>query len=140
MARVDGQWQLHLIRPIPIDPEKPVTATLLVTLDANGLQNQLAPGNPALGQTRLTQITPNGGRQLLAQTGSALDGERHEVTIPDSHWHLTFTSADGLRLQAQELPALWLVFMAASLGGSLILAGYLGMGRPGHSRHPPHRQ
>lgn len=125
MARVDGQWQLHLIRPIPIDPEKPVTATLLVTLDANGLQNQLAPGNPALGQTRLTQITPNGGRQLLAQTGSALDGERHEVTIPDSHWHLTFTSADGLRLQAQELPALWLVFMAASLGGSLILAWLL---------------
>lgn len=138
MVRVDDQWQLHLIRPLPIDPEQPVTATLLVTLDANGLQSQLAPGNPALGQARLMQSIPDGGSQLLAQTGTALDGGlRHEVAIADSHWRLTFTSADALRLQAQELPALWLVFMAASLGGGLILAWLLSYILTRRFRHPP---
>ncbi|MDQ2076708.1 phosphomannomutase/phosphoglucomutase [Marinimicrobium sp. ABcell2] len=124
MARVENEWQLHLIKPLPTDSAQPVTATLLVTLDAGEMRTQLTPGDPDLGQTRLLQQISGSGNQLLAQRGFGLDSPTHEVAIPNSHWRLAFTPSEALTLQAQELPGLWLLIMAATTGGGLAIAWF----------------
>jgi phosphomannomutase / phosphoglucomutase len=125
MARVENQWQLHLITAVPTDSEQPVTATLLVTLDAGAMQTQLAPGDPTLGLTRLIQQIPSSGNQLLAQRGMGLDNPTHEVPIASSYWRLSFTPSETLLLHARQLPTLWLMIMVTILGGGLILAWFV---------------
>ncbi len=127
MTKVGDNWQLHLIEPVPPEPNpqegsEALVGTLLVTLDGSELMNQFSVGDPTLGQARLTQRIPGSSSQLLFQRGSGFTGVNHQAAIPESHWLVEFQASEELVRRAEEMPALWLVTLSATTIASLLLA------------------
>jgi len=129
MARVDQQWQLHLITPVPPEAEQDVFGTLMVTLDDSQLRQQLPAHTAQLGLTRLHQRIPGSGEQSFFQQGQEAQSDvAHSIDIPDSYWHLSFSPSEQLIAQSRELPTLWLLVVSATSIGGLLFAWALGYG------------
>lgn len=126
MARVEQEWQLHLIAPVPPGDDQPVRGTLMVTLEDTGLRNQLTGPDAQMGRTRLHQRIPGSGEISFFQQGISDTGPEHQVAIPNSHWQLNFSPSSQLVEQSRELPTLWLLVLSATSIAGLLLAWALG--------------
>lgn len=138
LARVDQQWQLHVIEPVPPE-DGAVLGTLLVTVDETGWRPRLDASDPALGRTQLHQQIPGSNPLAVYQRGQGGSGETHSVSIAQSHWQLTFTASPELVAQARELPALWLLTVSGTTIGGLLLAwlaGHMIARRPHRATNP----
>lgn len=126
LAKVDQDWQLQLIQPVPPESDAPVVGTVLVTLSDDGWQPLLNRVDGALGRIELRQQIPGSGQLTAYQNGQAGGGESHTVTLPNSHWQLTYTASPQLVENTRELPTLWLLILSATSIGGLILAWMAG--------------
>ncbi|MGD8176312.1 phosphomannomutase/phosphoglucomutase [Marinimicrobium sp. ARAG 43.8] len=128
LARIEQQWQLHVIAPVPPAPGEPVAGTLLVTFDEPSWRAPLSTLDPTLGRVELTQRIFDSATLTVYQRGEEGGGVSHEVPIANSHWTLTFTASPALVEQTREPPTLWLLILSATSIGGLLgawLAGHL---------------
>ncbi len=126
LARVDQHWQMHVIHPVASGDDQPVQGTLLITLSDAGWRPLLDAADPMLGHTKLQQHIPGSNPVPVYQRGQAGGGEEHSVSIPNSHWRLSFTASPELVEQTRELPTLWLLILSATSIGGLLLAWLVG--------------
>ncbi|WP_286805225.1 MULTISPECIES: phosphomannomutase/phosphoglucomutase [unclassified Marinimicrobium] len=126
LAKVDQQWQLHVIEPIPPSADEPVEGTLLVTLNDTGWRSLLDAASKSLGRTELHQQIPGSNPLAVYLSGQGEGGAKHSVAIPNSHWRLSFTASPELVAQTRELPTLWLLVLSTTTIGGLLLAWFSG--------------
>ncbi|MES2675488.1 MAG: phosphomannomutase/phosphoglucomutase [Pseudomonadota bacterium] len=121
-ALINGKWQINFVTPVAIDKEQPVLGTILLTLDAAGLNKDFSAVNANSGETILQQKFARGAAQNVMKLGTTSDNPGHEKIIPKSNWLIKFTPSDAMVQSATEPPTLWALIIGCSTVLSLVLA------------------
>jgi phosphomannomutase/phosphoglucomutase len=126
LVRINNQWWLHVVTPIPAAEGQEVAGTLMLTLDPGELLQLFSVGDTNVGETRLLQKIPGAPVQTLSTSGVAGEWESREYPIPESYLSVKFTPSDQLFRIVREMPALWILIVSLSTALSLALVLVVG--------------
>jgi phosphomannomutase/phosphoglucomutase len=129
-AKIDGQWQLLIARPVPShSAANAVAGVMLLHLSLEGLASALSSADTTNGTVELLQLVPDRGTVALISLGERSASVAASATEPDpelfdtsnSLWKIAFTPSQTLAQTIdRSLPPFWWLF--ASLVAILVPA------------------
>lgn len=125
-----GGWRINIVVPVPEDPVKPVTGTIMVTMPIEELYQQLQSGLEKIGKVALYQEF-DGQQRLMGTFGRGELYKAQRIAVPGSPWHVEFVASEALLAKTEiDYTVLGMIALVAVLGcmATFLFAG-LAIGR-----------
>lgn len=95
-AKIDTEWRINLVQPVPLDPAREFIATMLLSLSIEKLQEVIVDGKVSLGHYVLQQKFGNNKPVDIFSIGSGSAASAVVEPIKNTYWQIKYTPTWGL--------------------------------------------